>query len=493
MAAGIAAAWTIQVSDASAQDGIDELRNQIAELKTKVESLERDQKAAYANSGINDALREKLEKTPILSFDSRGLRVSSPERTEVRRVTSGDGETSEQTVTLEEAGEYKFHLGALLQPQGRFFVDTPYDNSTALIRRARLILDGTVYRNFDFLFQVDLLSSGLYVNNVPPTPGVTVQDAWINAKGAEWAQLRVGKMKSPIGIERWQSASARWFTDLITTTYIVPNRSIGAMFHGKAFGGVAEYYAAVVNGEPNGGSSDFQAANQNAPEFQARLALTPFAKTGIEPLRQLTVGLGGTYAAELSGLGRYGTANQQQFFTYNSSTIAQTALNPGVQTRVVPNLTYFWGPFGAYAEAAWSTTGVSGLQKVGKKSVPVSANLQDFGWQVAASYVLTGEENSFRAIKPRRVFNPSSGGWGAVQVAVRAGQLSVDNETFPVFADPNTQAQESATVGAAVNWILNENLKFTLGYDWTSFVGGAPNGANAPVNHVVTTQLQLAF
>jgi len=161
------------VFDASAQDGIDELRCQIAELQAKVENLERDQKAARAWSGINDALRDKLEKTPILSFDSRGLRVSSPERTEVRRVTSGDGETSKQTVTLEEAGEYKFHLGTLLQPQGRFFVDTPYDNSTALFRRARLILDGTVYRNFDFLFQVDLLPSGLYVNNVPPTPGVT--------------------------------------------------------------------------------------------------------------------------------------------------------------------------------------------------------------------------------------------------------------------------------------------------------------------------------
>ena len=492
LTAMLALASTVSAAAPLRAQNLAELQAQLDALQAKVAALEAKQQTA-ASGGINDALREKLERTPLITFDNRGLRVSSPERTETRIVTDASGDTVEQIVTVEEAEMYKFHLGALLQPQGRFFLDKPYDNSTALMRRARLILDGTFYRHFDFLFQTDLLSSGLYVNNTPPANTVTVQDAWINGKAAEWAQLRVGKMKSPIGIERWQSANARWFTDMITTTYIAPNRSIGAMLHGKVYGNVAEYFASFVNGEPNGGSSDFQAANQNAGEFQGRLALTPFARTDIDPLKQLTVGAGATYTPQLNGLGRYGTANQQQFFTYNNTTINSTAANPGEQVRFFPNLTYFWGPFGAYAEAGWSTTGVKGTRQVGRRTVNTSANLNDFAWQAAVSYMLTGENSSFRAIRPRRAFNPSEGAWGAFQIAARAGQLQVDGDTFPIYADPNTQAEQSTTAGVAVNWILNDNLKFTLGYDWTSFVGGAPNDGNRPDNYVVTTQLQLSF
>jgi phosphate-selective porin OprO/OprP len=468
-------------SFAHGQD-LSSLQAQLADLQAKVAALEKKQGASSAavRSGLDPDLLAKLENQPVITLDSRGLRFASPEKTERQTVTGPDGRPTEQLAVVEEGEAYKFRLGTLLQPQGRFFLETPDDTSTFLMRRARLILDGTVYRNFDFLFQVDLLASGL--NNSTST---TVQDAWVNAKAWDWLQLRVGKMKSPIGIERWQSANARWFTDLITTTYIVPNRSIGAMLHGKVHGGVAEYWASLVNGEPNGGSSDFSSDGQNTKEFQGRLALTPFAQTDFDPLKQFTVGAGVTYAPELNGLGRYGTANQQQFFGYRSSTVNATRANPGEQVRFVPNATYFWGPFGAYGEAAWSTTGVANGNN--------TANLNDFAWQVAASYVLTGEDNSYRAIKPKRPFNPSAGEWGAFQVAARAGQLSVDSVTFPIYADPDAWARESTTLGVALNWILNENVKVSLEYDYTSFLGGAPDGGNAPDNNAITTQVQLSF
>jgi phosphate-selective porin OprO/OprP len=495
----------------------------LAELKAQLDALQDKVAALESRPAINDALRDKLEKTPVISLDQRGFRIASPEQTETRVVTDADGQAYDQIVTLEEGGAYKFRLGTLLQPQGRFFVETPDDTSTFLMRRARLIADGTVAKNFDFNFQVDLLSSGLWVTNTAPANTVTVQDAWVNAKAWDWLQLRIGKMKSPIGIERWQSANARWFTDLITTTYLAPNRSIGAMLHGNVYGGVAQYWASLVNGEPDGGSSDFSIGGQNTKEFQGRLALTPFARTDWEPLKELTVGAGVTYAPQLNGLGRYGTANQQQFFTYNSSTINATLANPGEQVRFVPNLTYFWGPLGLYAEAAWSTVGLTGSttsrttnsvtrvtrvrntsgatvgtftttsSTVATNTSSQSDTFTNFAWQVAASYMLTGEKNSFRAIRPKRPFNPSSGGWGALQVAARAGQLTVDDGIFPVYSNPGIWSRQSTTVGAALNWILNENLKLTLQYDYTSFLGGAPDGGNAPDNNAITTQVQLSF
>lgn len=489
----------------------------LAELKAQLDALQAKVEALESRPAINDTLRAKMESQPVVTLDQRGFRLASPERTEPRFVTGTDGRTREQVVTVEEGEAYKFRLGTLLQPQGRFFVETPDDTSTFLMRRARLIAEGTVARSFDFNFQIDLLSSALWATNTAPVNTVAVQDAWVNAKAGEWLQLRIGKMKSPIGIERWQSANSRWFTDLITTTYLAPNRSIGAMLHGTVYGGVAQYWASLVNGEPDGGSSDFSTGGQNTKEFQARLALTPFARTEWEPVKDLTFGAGITYAPQLNGLGRYGTANQQQFFTYNTGTVNATQDNPGQQVRFVPNLTYFWGPFGMYAEAAWSTVGVTGAttEKVSKstsvkdkngKTVgtfsttstvtnvqSVTENFTNFAWQIAASYILTGEKNSFKLIKPKRPFQPSNGGWGALQIAARAGQLSLDDGIFPLYANQDIWSRQSTTFGASLNWILNENVKLTLQYDYTSFLGGAPEGTDAPDNNAITTQVQLSF
>ena len=107
--------------------------------------------------------------------------------------------------------------------------------------------------------------------------------------------------------------------------------------------------------------------------------------------------------------------------------------------------------------------------------------------------MLTGEDNAFRAISPRRKFSPSTGGWGALQLTARVGQLTVDSNAFPIYADPNTQAEQSTTFGTGLNWILNDNAKLTLQYDYTSFIGGAANGTNRPDANAITTQFQAYF
>jgi len=485
------------------------LRAQLKALEAKVAALENSQKTSTSD----DALKEKLEKLPSVTLDSKGLNFSSPGIRTTRTEVGPDGIPVE-TTTVTEEGAFKFKIGGLIQPQLRTFINTPDATSTFLIRRARLNLEGTAFQNFDWKLQTDFQANG-----VDNTTSTTVQDAYVGAKGYDWLQLRVGKMKSPIGVERWQSAHARWFTDLITTTYIVPNRVVGAMLWGNVGDGLAEYYAGLFNGAPDGGSGNVSIPGQNTKDFEARLAVTPFAKTSFVPLKKLTAGAGVTYAPQLNGLGTYATANQQSFFKYRSSTVNATSANPGEQVRFVPNLQYFWGPFGLYAEAAWSTVGVSGTQSstkaVTKKTNVVDSkgktvgsfnttsnsttiqeyntNLTNFGWQIAASYMLTGEENAFRAISPRRKFSPSTGGWGALQLTARVGQLTVDSNAFPIYADANTQAEQSTTFGTGLNWILNDNMKLTLQYDYTSFIGGAANDGNRPDANAITTQFQAYF
>lgn len=462
-----------------AQDeSLAELRAQLAALESKVAALESARPAAP--SAAEEQLKEKLEQLPKVTLDSKGLSFSSPGIRTTRTEIGPDGVPFESTTVTDE-GAFKFKLGALLQPQSRSFIDTPDTTSTFLIRRARLNLEGTAFTNYDWKLQTDLLSSG--VNDT--TQSANVLDAYLGAKAFDWLQLRIGKMKSPLGLERWQSAHARWFTDLVGTTYLVPNRTIGAMLWGNVGEGLFDYYAGIFNGAADGGSSNFSGVEQNTKDFEARLAVSPFAKANIAPLKKLTLGAGVSYAPQLTALGTYATANQQSFFSYRSSTVNSTTANPGEQVRFVPNFQYFWGPFGIYGEAAWSTVGVSNRKN--------SADLTNFAWQVAASYMLTGEDNSFRAISPRRKFSPDTGGWGAVQLAARVAETHIDSDAFPIYADPNTQSERATTLGVALNWILNDNVKFSLEYDYTGFIGGAPKGGDRPASNAITSQFQFYF
>jgi len=131
--------------------------------------------------------------------------------------------------------------------------------------------------------------------------------------------------------------------------------------------------------------------------------------------------------------------------------------------------------------------------------------LEHSAWQISTSYVLTGEPATFRGILPFKPFNPFFGqwGWGAWEVAFRAGQLFIDKDAFNKgFADKKRSVQRADEVQVGLNWYLNRNIKVVLDYAHTNFDGGASKpGAtagttvvgNREVEHVIFTRLQLVF
>src|SRR5207244_10680653 len=88
-------------------------------------------------------------------------------------------------------------IRGVLQVDSRTFLD---DNPNAtgndgfLLRRARPIIEGTVFRDFDFQF-------------IPDFGGNSTQifDAWLNYRYRPGLQLKLGKFKSPIGLEQLQA------------------------------------------------------------------------------------------------------------------------------------------------------------------------------------------------------------------------------------------------------------------------------------------------
>ena len=61
------------------------------------------------------------------------------------------------------------------------------------------------------------------------------------------------------------------------------------------------------------------------------------------------------------------------------------------------------------------------------------------------------------------------------------------------FADPANAARKATAYGLGLNWYLNENLKWVLNYDRTSFDGGAAGGADREDEDVFLTRVALGF
>jgi phosphate-selective porin OprO/OprP len=73
------------------------------------------------------------------------------------------------------------------------------------------------------------------------------------------------------------------------------------------------------------------------------------------------------------------------------------------------------------------------------------------------------------------------------------GQLTVDDDAFPLYANPATSAREATSWGVGLNWHLNRNFKINLNYEQTDFKGGDNSPLNANGEKVILTRAQIAF
>jgi phosphate-selective porin OprO/OprP len=434
-------------------DAINELKQEIQALDQKVRVLER-QKELDTESA--DA---KAKEMPRITVGNSGLSVAS-----------GDS-------------NFVFQLHGLIQTDNRTFFNDKDNhgksiqgNDGFLLRRARPIFSGTVYKDFDFVF-------------IPDFGGSSVQifDAYVNYRYAPWLQVRAGKFKTPVGLEQLQSDQYTFFNERALPTALVPNRDVGFQLWGDVADGRLSYAAGVFNGVGDGRNSA-NADFEDHREFAGRLFLQPFKGTSVTALQGLGFGVAGSWgntSSNSTGLpSAFLTDGQQQFFTYTNTSVAAN----GEHWRLSPQGYYYYGPFGFLGEYVISD------QKVSKGAA--SARLENTAWQVAGGWVLTGEDATFTGVTPRHPFDPRANHWGAVQLVARYADLDVDNKAFPIFANPATSASEAKAWAVGLNWYLNRNIRVNTSFSRTTF-SGKLNSTQATVarqpEEVVFTRLQLAF
>jgi len=385
----------------------------------------------------------------------------------VRVVAGQDG------IAIESGnGEYRLQFGLLMQGDGRFAVDDDADlvTDTFIMRRLRPYLRGRILRRFEFNFVPD------FGNGT-----VLVQDAYLDTIFSQAFRIRAGKAKTPFGMERLQSGSNLLFMERAYPTSLAPNRDVGVQVLGDIRGGVVSYLAGVMNGVADGGSADVD--TNDGKDLSGRVIVRPFTRNIASPLRGLGVAMAGNTGQQsgAAALPTYKTPTlQQTFFSYATGAVAN-----GRRVRYSPQLFFFRGPFGGWAEYVHTELAVT--------RNGVSDDIAARAWQVAASWVLTGETatDASAGIRPRAIFDPSSGHWGAFQIAARVQGLEVDQAAVDLgfAAAGSSRTAQTWTVG--LNWYLTGNVKYVLNVERTVF-DDSRIGARPPENGIAF-RTQLSF
>jgi len=438
------------------------MRQEMQELRRRLDELEQRMRIADANEARSQAAGSSATAATLPEPNPAGATPKSQPAV-VTADTSG--------FSIQSAdGDFRMKIGADLQVDNRTFTGKGAAALTdqMLVRRLRPTVSGTVYKFVDYYFRTDF---GL---------GTTVvNEAYMQFNYFPHVNLRVGKFKPPVGLERLQSDDDTAFLERGLPTLLVPSRDIGYQLAGDLLENRISWQAGVFNGVPDNSLAD--ASPSSHRDYAGRIFITPFAPNRRSLLAGLGAGLGAS-GGSVDGLAlpAFKTMGQNTFFTFASGVI-----EAGHRTRLAPQAYYYLGPFGLLAEY--------GLTEEGLQKGTVRRDVAFRAWQGEATYLLTGERKNYGNLTPRRTFDPLHHGWGAVELALRTGEFSADHTiTRYGFAVPTATPRSSREWVGGVNWYMNRIVRLSANYAVTSFEGGTPGG-NRIAERVLLFRFQLNF
>ena len=451
LALGLLTAGAAELHADQRDDELQSLRDQIGQLDQKLKVLERKQEIKDEDAAA------AAKVAPKIALTDKGFSF-----------TSADGASSVK-------------IRGLVQLDSRlFFSDSGNGlvNNSFVLRRARIISEGTFAKNFSF--QVVPEFGG---GSGGTASAFSLLDANLGVTVDKALQFKFGKFKSPVGLELLQSDSWTFFNERTLVTNLVPNRDLGIQASGDLFNGTVNYALGVFGGVADGatsGNSDFD----NEKDVAARVFASPFRNAAGSVVQGLSFGLAGTLGREKTTAGRtsgYKTDGQQTFFAFTN------AIADGQNWRIAPQFDYRYGSFGAIGEYVVSAVNVR------PTATGAKTELQNKAWQVSTGYVLTGEDSSYAGVVPRSNFDVAAGTWGAFEVALRYARLTIDDKAFPLYANPSTNADDAASVGLGLNWYLSKTVRFTFDFYRTTFGFSSAAAANPPAAPSVLHQSEKAF
>lgn len=543
------ASTTLPAYAADSQDELEALKQTVRELQRKLEELDQtvDQKVKIAERKqelVNEDVAKKLKDAPTVTASNKGFGFKSADggfEIKFRGLAQIDYRNTSGSAISQVEGNSIAAAGSANNP-----LVTGVDGFVA--RRLRPTIEGTLQGGkYGFRFTPEFAESGDgggAATDNRRNNTVRILDAYFDVNANDAYKLRLGKHKPFVGLERLQSGSDIKFIERsYVSNNILPNRDLGVSLYGDVLDKKVSYAVGFFNGVQDGGENFTARDENNDKDFAWRLFTTPFAG-GDGPLAGLGLGVAGTWASssETNSLpSNFKTPGQNQFFRYQTTAAAAAkgtgadaakytsaatyaTVSDGNRIRISPQAYYYKGPLGILAEWAQVRQDVGQVNSKGERSGASQSQgtLKHDAWQIAATWLLTGEDASFKGVKP---FNPfkfgeSGGGWGAWEVGARYQEINLDKNSgtfadrgsslatkinegaFISDADTLTRATSNGagyalgarTWGIGLSWYHNENSKFLVNYDFTKLEDLVLGGAKATTNKLTgDTERFLSF
>jgi len=402
------------------------------ELRKREQSFRDEESTAVKKDAVpGEARAAEAEQKAVITYRN-GLRISS------------------------DVPEFSLRLGGLLQGDYRHFDygEEDPDKNKFDIRRARLLIQGTALKYFDYKFQYEF--QGPESRNL--------LDAYADVHALKVASFRIGQFKEPFSLEQTTDVKNRVFAEPSIGFYLTPNRDVGLMAHGSLWAESINYGVGIFNGD---GPDDTAGGDEDALQVTGRLVVAPFRSMAIPLLDYFQVG--GSFSR--ANIDRNNvrvnlkTAGLTTFFDVSSTAKFRVIRDADSSSRYGAELGWAYGPFALMAEYI----------RFDFKDVRTSAEQFDIelrDYYVAGLWMITGEKPSFRRgvfqpIEPKRsVFQ---GGWGALGLALRYDNFEADEGVYDVLITAGESVRKVEAYSVALNWYLNAFARLIIDFTRSNF------------------------
>ena len=351
------------------------------------------------------------------------------------------------------------------QPMGRIHLDAGHIQDDAVdhsngaeFRRARLGMKGKVSKDFGYKAEVDFANEG-----------VSIKEMYLNYSGVENTEFRVGNFKPGYTLEDMTSSNDITFierasvVDSFGTSEII---GAGAITHGD------NIHAAlgVFNGDPGTQSSDDEMWS-----VAGRVVGTPYR----EGNNLVHVGASAAYREPDQANDSFDFDATAENRIQRADSVSSVIMDGEHVTVAGVEAAAVAGPFSVQGEYL-----VADVENRGGQD-PLYQ-----GGYAQIAYTLTGEsrpydikKGAFKGIKPKRPLNPSTGDYGAVELAARFSHLDLNDNGL------NGGEMNNATFGA--NWYLNDYVRFMANYIIVDTDDNAVAADDDP--HIMLLRSQVKF
>jgi len=369
--------------------------------------------------------------------------------------------------SLRGGRNFRLDFSAKFQEDARDPGDDPTDFATWELHRARVGVDGELFRKIQFSIEREF-SERLLSDPTKKSSKSQWKDVYVELNLADAFQARGGKFKLPYGLDQTSGETNLDFVyRSLGGDYLSPGRDIGGMVHGRFFKRGLNYWAGGFQHDGDNSRSTKTVGNEEVVvgegEFTlaGRVTATVFRKFGPAVLKEAEVG--GSFAnsdVDDKGFlpnGLRGRTVMSQFTFFDRMFVN------GPRRRYGAEFDLNHASFGARAEYMFVTDSRDN-QGLGDEDL---SKVRGKAWYVQGSWVVTGEKKE-RPVEPRKG-GVGFGGVGSVEVAARFDKLGFDSEKGQ---DPPFRNSRAETV------FPNADSVWTVGFTyranrWVKIQGNA--------------------